>query len=81
MSDDQVVIVVVCGAGPAPEVDKLVRAAQARGWTVGVIATPAALDFIDTEKLESLTGLPVRSEYRLAGEPRRHTLPPRRSRT
>jgi phosphopantothenoylcysteine synthetase/decarboxylase len=76
MSDDQVIIVVVCGAGPAPEVDKLVKAAQKRGWTVGLIATPAALDFIDTDWLESLIGLPVRSEYRLAGEPRRDTLPP-----
>ncbi|HEY3681825.1 MAG TPA: flavoprotein [Streptosporangiaceae bacterium] len=56
--------VVVCGAGPAPYVATMVRLAQARGWNVQVIATPAALDFIDAAALGRQTGFPVRSDYR-----------------
>lgn len=48
----------------------MVEQAQQRGWTVQIIATPAALDFIDLAALETRTGLPVRSEYRKPGEPR-----------
>lgn len=55
--------VVVCGAGPAPYAGTMVRLAQARGWNVQVIATPAALDFIDTTALTHQTGFPVRSDY------------------
>jgi len=60
--------VVVCGAGPAPEVAKLVSLAQERGWTVNIIATPAGLAFLDVPKLEALTGNPVRSEYQAPDE-------------
>lgn len=56
--------VVVCAAGPAGDVATLIRLAQADGWTVDVISTPAALSFLDTAALEQLTGSPVRSEYR-----------------
>jgi phosphopantothenoylcysteine synthetase/decarboxylase len=35
-----------------------------------MIATPAALDFIDVAALETQTGSPVRSQYRKPGEPR-----------
>lgn len=62
--------VVVCGAGPASHVERLVIAAQGRGWSVQVIATPAGLEFIDTGSLATLTGSPVRSQYRQPGEPR-----------
>ncbi|GAA4630348.1 flavoprotein [Actinoallomurus vinaceus] len=62
--------VVVCGAGPAGEVGRLVGLAQERGWDVQVIATPAALDFIDVADLEARTGRPVRSAYRKPGQPR-----------
>jgi len=70
-----VLTVVVCGAGPAPEVHRLVELAQGRGWVVGIIATPAALAFLDVSKLEALTGNPVRSEYRQPGESRTRSLP------
>src|SRR6185437_11264225 len=63
-------VVIVCGAGPASEVGKLVKLAQERGWTVRLIATPAALPFLNTAELDALTGSPVRSEYRSPGEPR-----------
>jgi phosphopantothenoylcysteine synthetase/decarboxylase len=62
--------VIVCGAGPAGEVGRLVELAQDRGWTVQIIATPSALAFIDVPKLEAQTGRPVRSEYRSPGEPK-----------
>lgn len=60
----RILYVVVCGAGPAPHVAMLIGQAQARGWNVQVIATPAALDFIDTDAIWRQTGLPVRSDYR-----------------
>lgn len=78
MSERQtpVVYVVVCGAGPAPSVDRLIDDAHGRGWDVCVIATPAALDFIDPVALEDRTGYPVKSEYPAPGEPRgRSSLP------
>lgn len=71
----RMVTVVVCGAGPAPEVHRLVELAQGRGWSVGVIATPAAVPFLDVPKLEALTRNPVRSEYRMPGESRTRSLP------
>ncbi|MGN9912254.1 flavoprotein [Phytohabitans sp. LJ34] len=69
------VTVVVCGAGPAPQVHRLVELAQARGWAVAVTATPAALAFLDVPKLEELTGNRVRSEYRKPGESPTRSLP------
>ncbi|MFI0417469.1 flavoprotein [Spongiactinospora sp. 9N601] len=65
-----VLYIVVCGAGPAGEVGRLVGMAQEDGWAVQVIATPSALGFIDAEALERQTGRAVRSRYRGAGEPR-----------
>jgi phosphopantothenoylcysteine synthetase/decarboxylase len=63
---------IVCGAGPASEAGQLVKLAQQRGWTVQLVATPAALDFLDVPALEAQTGSPVRSHYRKPGEPRSH---------
>src|SRR5579859_261369 len=63
---------IVCGAGPATEAGQLVKLAQQRGWTVQLVATPAALDFLDVPALEALTGSPVRSQYRKPGETRSH---------
>jgi len=59
-----VLYVVVCGAGPAPFVGTLIQQAQARGWHVQAIATPAALDFIDITAIHRQTGFAVRSHYR-----------------
>jgi phosphopantothenoylcysteine synthetase/decarboxylase len=68
--DGRVLTVIVCGAGPASEVGQLIKLAQERGWTVQVVATPAALEFLDVPTIEALTGSPVRSQYRKPGEPR-----------
>ncbi|SEN42237.1 flavoprotein [Nonomuraea pusilla] len=65
--------VVVCAAAPAPDVGRLVVLAQEAGWTVQIVATPSALDFIDVAALERRTGRPVRSRYRRPDEPK----PPR----
>jgi phosphopantothenoylcysteine synthetase/decarboxylase len=62
--------VIVCGAGPAAELAKLVRPAQDHGWAVQVVPTPSALDFIDVVAVASLTGYPVRHAYRKPHEPR-----------
>lgn len=69
-ADGRVLAVVVCGAGPATAVDTLVRLARDRGWTVQLIATPAALEFFDGPAIETLTGYPVRSQYAKPGAPR-----------
>jgi phosphopantothenoylcysteine synthetase/decarboxylase len=62
--------VIVCGAGPAAAIGSLVTLAHERGWTVQVIATPAALDFIDQAAVEKQTGNPVKSQYSKPGAPR-----------
>jgi phosphopantothenoylcysteine synthetase/decarboxylase len=69
-TDFGVLYVIVCAAGPASDVGTLVKLAQEDGWTVQLIATPAALDFIDVPTLEQQTGRPVRSRYRKPDEPR-----------
>jgi phosphopantothenoylcysteine synthetase/decarboxylase len=69
-SQDRVLYVIVCSAGPAGQAGHLVQLAHDQGWTVQIIATPSALPFIDVPKLEAQTGRPVRSQYRGPGEPR-----------
>ncbi|MFI8191728.1 flavoprotein [Streptomyces sp. NPDC085946] len=63
--------VVVCAAGVAADVGDLVAAARDRGWDVGVIATPHALNgFFDAAAVQERTGRPVRSAWRSPGDPR-----------
>jgi hypothetical protein len=63
--------VVVCAAGIAADVSKLITAAQKRDWAVGVIATPVAMGgFFDTVAVEAQTGRPIRSAWRTPGDPR-----------
>jgi hypothetical protein len=59
--------VIVCGAGPASEAGQLAKLAQEHGWTVQVVATPAALGF-DVPAIEAPNGSPVRSQSRKLGE-------------
>lgn len=70
VSERKTLYVVVCAAGPASDVGKLVDLAQEQGWTVQVMATPSAVSFIDVEALEKQTGRPVRSQHRAPGDPR-----------
>ena len=70
MNRQRLLYVVVCAAGPAPYVGRLVEQAQARGWTVQVLATEAAVEhFVDVAALEKLTGRPVRTRFRRPDEP------------
>ncbi|MFJ8079185.1 flavoprotein [Streptomyces sp. NPDC096205] len=63
--------VVVCAAGIASGVGELIGAAQRKGWEVGVLATPTAMNgFFDTAAVETLTGRPIRSAWRAPGDPR-----------
>lgn len=62
--------VVVCAAGNAEDVGKLITAAHERRWDVGVIATPQGLGFIDAAAVEAQTGYPIRSAWRSPGDPR-----------
>jgi phosphopantothenoylcysteine synthetase/decarboxylase len=63
-----VLYVVACGAPAATDLGTLVKLAQDAGWRVYVIATPHGLRFVNAESLASLTGEPVRSEFRMPGE-------------
>lgn len=67
----RVLYVVVCAAGPASNIDRLIDLAQHRGWATYVIATPSALGFFDVDTIEAQTGHPVRSEYPKPGDSRR----------
>lgn len=63
--------VVVCAAGIAADVGRLIAAARERQWGVGVIATPHAMNgFFDTAAVEAQTGRPIRSDWRRPGDPR-----------
>jgi phosphopantothenoylcysteine synthetase/decarboxylase len=66
----RVLSIVVCAAGPARAIGTFVKLALERGWTVQVIATPAALEFFDQAAIEAVTGNPVRSQYSPPGSPR-----------
>jgi Flavoprotein len=71
----RVLYVVVCGAGPASAVGRLIEQAHDRGWDTHVIATPAALEFLDVDALQAQTGHPVRSEYAKRGAGQGRSLP------
>lgn len=55
--------IVVCGAGPAPDVGTLIQAAHRQSWTVEVLATGSARALLDIPAVEGLAGAPVRSSY------------------
>jgi phosphopantothenoylcysteine synthetase/decarboxylase len=71
VSEQPFLYVVVCAAGVASGVGKLIGAARERGWEVGVIATPAAMNgFFDTDAVTAQTGRPIRSAWRTPADPR-----------
>jgi hypothetical protein len=67
--------IIVCGAGPATDVNRLIGAAQERSWTAAVTATANALPFVDIPVIEELTGNPVRTSYQTSPAGHR-VLPP-----
>ncbi|MGH3796489.1 MAG: flavoprotein [Pseudonocardiaceae bacterium] len=66
---ERVLYLVICAAGPARRIDVMVKLAQAEGWLVYCLATPAAVEhFLDVPALAELTGHPVRTTYRTSDE-------------
>ncbi len=66
--DKAILYLILCAAPPAQRMQDFILLAQRAGWDVCVIATPQATRFIDIPALATLTGYPVRSEYKLLGE-------------
>lgn len=64
-----VLYLIVCAAPPAQHTPAWVEVLQAEDWDVCVIATPAAVTWIDTSTLQRATGHPVRSVFRAPNEP------------
>jgi phosphopantothenoylcysteine decarboxylase len=65
-----VLYLIVCAAPPASETGRTVAAVQDTGWDVCVVATPAALAWIDPPPgIRKATGHPVRSQFRAPDEP------------
>jgi phosphopantothenoylcysteine synthetase/decarboxylase len=71
----RVLYVIVCGAGAASEVGRLVAQARQRDWDVHLIPTPAAIDFLDVGALEAQTGHAIRRDYRRSERDQRRSLP------
>jgi hypothetical protein len=71
-----VLYIVAGGAAPVAGVSALVTAARQRGWDTCLIMTPTAARWLadDLPGLADRTGHPVRSAYKLPGEP--DVLPP-----
>ncbi|WP_436502072.1 flavoprotein [Actinokineospora sp. HUAS TT18] len=60
----------ICGAGPADHIDRMIKLAQADDWDVWCLATPSAVDhFLALDALEALTGHVVRTGHQRAGQP------------
>lgn len=60
---------VICGAPPAHYAHEMVALATDRGWDVCVVCTPQALKFVDAQRLTTMSGHSVRSEYKHPDEP------------
>jgi hypothetical protein len=52
---------VVCAAPPARKIDSFIRQAQTAGWSVRVVLTPHAADWLDSDALARLTGNRLRA--------------------
>lgn len=74
--ENPVLYLVGCAAPPVLEITNPIEQAQARGWDVCLILTPTAAIWLEehVDKLAQLTGHPVRSRYKLPGQP--DILPP-----
>jgi phosphopantothenoylcysteine synthetase/decarboxylase len=69
-----VLYLVICGTPAASGAYDFIPEIQADGWDVCVITTPMGARFVDSARLEALTGHPVRAEYKHPDDP--DVLPP-----
>lgn len=76
MTDPHVLYMIACAAPPAQRIGTGIEKAQAVGWDVCLVLTPSAARWLDAEltELTKLTGHPVRTAYKLPGQP--DVLPP-----
>ncbi|GAA0257728.1 flavoprotein [Cryptosporangium japonicum] len=66
---------VACGAPLAARVHEVAAAAQRHGWVVRVVATASAMNWVDAERVEDITGHAPLVEQRRPGEPKRFPTP------
>lgn len=76
MTGRPVLYLVGCAAQPVLQIAALVRACIGRGWDTCLILTPTADRWLaaDRDALAEATGHPIRSAYKLPGQP--DVLPP-----
>src|SRR2546421_196514 len=60
----KVLYTIVCAAPPAAHMQDFIQLAQERSWSTYIVATPYATRFIDIPLLTTLTGHPIKSDYR-----------------
>lgn len=60
---------IACGAPPAAHLLALIQLLQEDAWDVCLIATPAALGWLNADDLAAVTGHPVRSAFRRPDDP------------
>ncbi|WP_325052762.1 flavoprotein [Streptomyces triticirhizae] len=67
---------IACAAPPARHIRTGIEKAQAAGWEVCLVLTPSAARWLEADlpELARLTGHPVRTDYKLPGQP--DLLPP-----
>jgi phosphopantothenoylcysteine synthetase/decarboxylase len=68
-------IIVACGAPLAARVHDLAATAIRDGWDVTVVATRAALSWLDGEAVRRTVGRPAVTDYRIPDEPKRGDRP------
>lgn len=66
---------VACGSPLAARVHDVAAAAAHSGWRVRVVATASAMNWVDAERVEAVTGHPPLVDQRRPGEPKRFPTP------
>lgn len=76
MTDSRVLYLIACAAPPVRRTRIGIEKAQATGWDVCLVLTPSAARWLDADltELATLTGHPVRTNYKLPEQP--DVLPP-----
>ena len=59
-----VLYLIICAAPPARRAVDCAEMLRAGGWEVCAIATPAAIPWLDVQRLAKATGHPVRTQFR-----------------
>ena len=69
MTDQPIVHLLICGAGPAAHVHELVDIAHDDGWDVYCVATESAVQhFLDVDSVAERSGHSSRTTYRRSGD-------------